>query len=495
MPPIFSTSHGHAKIRQILSTLNIYPHDHQLEGIAASLDGEDVVATMATGTGRAGFYTFLMLVILAISRDSSISLGGVRFPANPAILLVVPTRALQEDMVCIHPQWTEATSDTVIQKRAMIGFGLDAAVLNKDSLSTNRDLWTECQESHSALLISPELLTSGDFATKLLGAPLFQVRLCRFGVDEMHLVHSWSGFRDSFNQIGFMRVRLGSGSNTEFIPMIATTATLREGEIKNGIFETLGIDPKRHRFIRRSNRRREIKIIVREMQSAAGAAGFRELEWLLSSERNTVIFCRTISLVSKIAAHLLNVGIAKNLPNLDKRIRSFTAVNWSSHNTRALESLNDRPYATITIATDVLSVGWDNKYIQDVVIYGEPDNIDDFVQKIGRAGQDRKEVSDPRAILYVSKNARTAAVKAVKDYETSHGKTSTPHSHRTNTTDDKSMDISIANFILAQCYPREIDDQYGNTPGEAPCSCRRCQEAAEGETTTSTACHCSGCDP
>lgn len=67
MPLIFRTPQGHARIKQILGTHRIQPHTYQLDGIAASLDGEDVIATMATGAGKTGFYTFLMIVILAIA--------------------------------------------------------------------------------------------------------------------------------------------------------------------------------------------------------------------------------------------------------------------------------------------------------------------------------------------------------------------------------------------------------------------------------------------
>lgn len=281
--------------------------------------------------------------------------------------------------------------------------------------------------------------------------------------------------------------------------MIATTATLREGESKRKIFETLGIDPVQHHLIRRSNRRREIQIILREMQSAVGAAGFHELEWVLSSTRNTVIFCRTIGLVTKIAVHLFQAGIKRNLPDLDKRIRTFTAVNWASFNSKALESLNDNPYATITIATDVLSVGWDNRYIQDVIIYGEPDNIDDFVQKIGRAGRDGKEVTDPRAILYVSKNAKTTAVKVIAEHEAS---LSNPSFSRTSkfsnpSTNDLTMDVSIAKLILAPCYPLEIDTQYNNAQSESACSCERCHtiDPMLAPSESPVPCACSGCKP
>ncbi|TEB26687.1 hypothetical protein FA13DRAFT_1713043 [Coprinellus micaceus] len=292
-----------------------------------------------------------------------------------------------------------------------------------------------------------------------------------------------------------MRVRLSSTNSSSPIPLIATTATLREGAVKEGIFDTLAIDPARHHFIRRSNWRREIRIVVREMQSAASAAGFRELEWVLSSQRNTVIFCRTIGLATRISTHLLSVGIAKKLPDLDSRIRTFTAVNWASQNASYLQTLNDNPHATITIATDVLSVGWDNRYIQDVIIYGEPDNIDDFVQKIGRAGRDRNEVSDPRAILYVSKHAKAAAAKAVEGVEASLNRPSTPCTNKASNANEPPMDISIAKLILALCYPAEIDTQYGNQLNEPLCSCMQCQQHHTTSAKPTPSCNCSGCKP
>lgn len=95
----------------------------------------------------------------------------------------------------------------------------------------------------------------------------------------------------------------------------------------------------------------------------------------------------------------------------------------------------------------------------------------------------------------MSKNVRAAAVKAVRDYEASLNKASAPCVHRTNTTDNKLMDISIARLILAQCYAHKINNQYGNVPGEVPCSCPRCQEAAGDTATIPTACCCSGCNP
>jgi len=98
----YDTPQGRELILHILlnsKPRSIIPHEYQLEGICKSLDGEDMIATMATGAGKTGFYCFLMVVICAIAQNSELALGGLRFPSNPCMLLVCPTKALEIDMV------------------------------------------------------------------------------------------------------------------------------------------------------------------------------------------------------------------------------------------------------------------------------------------------------------------------------------------------------------------------------------------------------------
>ena len=99
----YTTDSGRTLVRQILSQckpIAIEPHDYQCEGICRALDGDDVVATMATGAGKTGLLSFLMLVVCAISRDSSLALQNRTFPKDPCMLVICPTKALEEDMVC-----------------------------------------------------------------------------------------------------------------------------------------------------------------------------------------------------------------------------------------------------------------------------------------------------------------------------------------------------------------------------------------------------------
>ena len=65
----------------------------------SALDGDDVIATMATGAGKMGLLGFLMLAVRAISQDPSLALQNCTFPKDSCMLVICPTKALEEDIV------------------------------------------------------------------------------------------------------------------------------------------------------------------------------------------------------------------------------------------------------------------------------------------------------------------------------------------------------------------------------------------------------------
>jgi hypothetical protein len=74
---VYDTPEGFALARKILAqTLSFEPHDFQVEGVCAVLDGRDLLATMTTGSRKTGFFIMLMLVMCAISEDDALTLGG-----------------------------------------------------------------------------------------------------------------------------------------------------------------------------------------------------------------------------------------------------------------------------------------------------------------------------------------------------------------------------------------------------------------------------------
>ena len=83
---VYTTASGRALVKQILAQCKpivIEPHVYQCEGICWTLDGDDDVATMATGADKKGLLSFLMLVVRAISQDPSLALQN----RSPMILV------------------------------------------------------------------------------------------------------------------------------------------------------------------------------------------------------------------------------------------------------------------------------------------------------------------------------------------------------------------------------------------------------------------------
>lgn len=96
---LFSSIEGLSLCRKILlQRLPFCPHDYQLEGISAILDGKDLLAISATGSGKTGYIYMLMHILIAIIDQPSLC-PSVEFPKNPAILVIYPTTALEEDQV------------------------------------------------------------------------------------------------------------------------------------------------------------------------------------------------------------------------------------------------------------------------------------------------------------------------------------------------------------------------------------------------------------
>lgn len=73
--------------------------------------------------------------------------------------------------------------------------------------------------------------------------------------------------------------------------------------------------------------------------------------------------------------------------------------------------LTDKPQ--VRVATDTLSVGVNLPHVEDVVIVGEPRDVNDIVQKVGRVGHDWKVVKDAQGILYVSASTMAKAALVV----------------------------------------------------------------------------------
>jgi ATP-dependent helicase YprA (DUF1998 family) len=99
----FFTLEGRELCRQILQDRLPYdPHDYQVHGICKSLDGIDLMAVTPTGSGKTTLLTGYMHVMLAILDNPELCpRAQFRVKKDPVRVMIVvcPTKALQEDMV------------------------------------------------------------------------------------------------------------------------------------------------------------------------------------------------------------------------------------------------------------------------------------------------------------------------------------------------------------------------------------------------------------
>ena len=71
----FSSPSGWKICRKIIQErLPFGPHDYQLEGITHALDGQDIIAISATGSGKSAYTSIYMFatVLVALGRDPSL---------------------------------------------------------------------------------------------------------------------------------------------------------------------------------------------------------------------------------------------------------------------------------------------------------------------------------------------------------------------------------------------------------------------------------------
>lgn len=122
------------------------------------------------------------------------------------MVIVVPTKGLEEQLVCASKLLFMNNSEIFMQETHFRCLDITALAINKDTLAIARrngcNLWKECIEEVSAILLSPEQLSSQAF-DRLLQHRSFTSRLCALGIDKVHLVQDWGNpsFQEAFRNI------------------------------------------------------------------------------------------------------------------------------------------------------------------------------------------------------------------------------------------------------------------------------------------------------
>ena len=355
---------------------------------------------------------------------------------------------------------------------------LTAIVINEDTLATarrvKRNLWHECIEDTSMVLLSPEILSSQPF-DRLLQHKTFSSRLCALGIDEVHLVQDWGdpSFRDAFRHIALVHARMPRGT-----VLIGLTATLLAGQETTELLKTLGLTPGTFFFQRRSNIRHDTRDIYRVLRHGLSGWSFPDLDWVIEGNRKTIIYSGTFNLGFRVHTYFRHKAP-------QKVIRLYNSLSFTTYNLSTRHIFTNDSNVQIIIATDSLVVGMDFSNVEDVIDL-DCHHPNHGKQRKGRAGRPGGNVKSPRGITYVTKATMEKARKMVEKYPL----------HDGGKWVEQGLHIGQARLLVASCYPACENILYDNPTVDPPCNCETCKAEAESmPPSNSNSCNCSGCIP
>jgi ATP-dependent DNA helicase RecQ len=325
--------------------------DGQLAGMAALVNGRDVLAVMPTGYGKSAIY---QVAALHLHQETG----------HPAVV-VSPLIALQEDQIA---GLTEALCE-------------DAAVaINSAHTDAEvEDAWQKVESGRAAFLfLAPEQLAKKETVQRIAA-----VGPALFVVDEAHCVSSWGhDFRPDYLTLGTVREQLGNP------PVAALTATASP-PVREEIAERLDMkDPLVlvHGFDRpnilldvvrhheEKGKRRAVVDQVTALNHGNGKSTARQQGLLYAATRKDT---------EKYAAKLAENGL---------RAEAYHAGRAAADRERILEQFMD-DQLDVVVATTAFGMGIDKPNVRFVIHADIPESLDAYYQELGRSGRDGQPAS------------------------------------------------------------------------------------------------------
>jgi ATP-dependent DNA helicase RecQ len=304
----------------------------QLQAMDAVLAGRDVLAVMATGSGKSAIY-----------QVPGVLLEGITLVISPLI-------ALQRDQ--ISGLAAAGAPDAVAINSLLGGDETDRA-------------WTALRERAAEyVFLAPEQLDNDDVVAALTDAGISLVV-----VDEAHCVSSWGhDFRPSYLRIGDTVERLG---HPRVVALTATASPLVRREIveqlrlREPLIVASGFD--------RPNIRLEVSHHVDDDDKRAAA-----LAATLAAARPALLYTATRADAE---------GYAAQLNSEEVQALAYHA-GLSRADRDAVHTRFRAGEVDVVTATSAFGMGIDKSDVRTVVHASIPDSVDNYYQQIGRAGRD-----------------------------------------------------------------------------------------------------------
>ncbi|XP_015255333.1 PREDICTED: probable Werner syndrome ATP-dependent helicase homolog 1 [Cyprinodon variegatus] len=230
----------------------------------------------------------------------------------------------------------------------------------------------------------------------MLASEVYQKNLVGIVVDEVHVTYKWGeagkgspAFRESFARLGELRSIVKEGT-----PVMALTAS---ADIVNRGRVTKLLNMEKATQVTVSPNRSNIRLGLKHVPSH----DLDCMDWVVTEAREKrllmspiIIYCRSLKAVGSVFCHLKAKLGEDAWVNRDPEhkaenmlIGMFHSKTLPQYKQRVLASFTGESSCRVVVATTALGMGLNFPNISHVVMYGAPEDVEDIVQQVGRAGR------------------------------------------------------------------------------------------------------------
>ncbi|XP_077061923.1 putative ATP-dependent DNA helicase Q1 [Siphateles boraxobius] len=258
---------------------------------------------------------------------------------------------------------------------------------------------------------SPESWLLNEKWRDMLSSEVYREDLVGIVVDEVHVTYKWgegakgeAAFRESFARLGELRSLAKEGT-----PVLALTAS---ADTKNRRRVTKLLRMENATEVTVSPNRTNIRLGLTQVPSNDLSC----MDWVVKDVKDKalsmspiIIYCKSLKSVGKVYSYLKaelgeDAWIDRDKDHKAEHllIGMFHSKTLTQYKDRVLASFNGEGSCRVVVATTALGMGLNFPNVSHVVMYGSPDDIEDIVQQVGRAGRNGLQ---SHAILYVIKQS------------------------------------------------------------------------------------------
>ncbi|CAJ0760766.1 12084_t:CDS:2 [Entrophospora sp. SA101] len=320
-------------------------HKDQLKVIEETLNGEDVLVLMPTGSGKSLCYQLPAIVENGKTK-------GITVVISPLLSLIIDQ---------IHN----------LNSR----YNIPALSLyNEQEDNEKQNVYAELNKlkpSHKLFYLTPEMLNRNRKIISIIRGLYEKKQLARFAIDEAHCISKWGhDFRPDYKELCNLK------KNYPEIPIIALTATATP-KVKNEIINILGIQ--RCKVIQQGFNRKNLYYEVHEKDSS----GDKALEYLVKlvesyKGKSGIIYCITKKDCEKVVQYLQKSEISAKYyhSGVEKAEKIIIQNEWQFGRLQ------------IIAGTTAFGMGIDKPDVRFVIHYSLPRSLEEYYQETGRAGRD-----------------------------------------------------------------------------------------------------------